>query len=514
MKNSLKIETYFFMMMCILFQTDAFLAQEITDAGKLKDEDGEGRVFNLNSSVKEPNTYTLITGLRLKVTLNKMGSFGQMPLSIIIVTKGAHTGSEYVFTYPDNFPVYDLSSNEIVAFSVGPNAFIGPMAFKKGKATEETFVEGETRTLTYEGHTPLFTENNSILTIVCFTGDFTLISVEWIKGEISQDTIIAWEKVDKKEFKDIETVDSEKQNGSNYVDITVPAKGKGPFPIIFWIHGGGWSSMSRKSCILDDTKEYLIYKGYAFISAEYTLVKHTDDGKAVSPKLGMIHELKAAVRFIRANAGKYNLNPNYIVAMGESAGGHLALLMGTTNGSKKHEDLTMGNPEYSSDVQAAIGYFAPTTFVVNRESSEADIIMSYALLGDEVKEFNEEITELEKLMSPSFMVSNNNVPLFITHSKADGTVPFYHSEKMYEAAKKYLSDDNLKTVFYETGGHGDRSTFDTPSAYNAVAQFIISHNPNAKKETEENPGQPYNNSPFNMKKLSFLFIPLWLWLCL
>ena len=199
------------------------------------------------------------------------------------------------------------------------------------EATEETFAEGETRTLSYEGHTSLFTENNSILTIAYFTGDFTITHIEWIKGEIIPEIIVEWEKVEKIEYKDIPTVNSEKQNGNNYIDITIPANQKGPFPIIFWIQGGGWSSMNRKSCILDDTKEYLIYKGYAFVSAEYTLVKHTEDGKAISPKLGMIHDLKAAIRFIRANADKYNLNPKYIVAMGESAGGHLSFLLGISN---------------------------------------------------------------------------------------------------------------------------------------------------------------------------------------
>ena len=211
-----------------------------------------------------------------------------------------------------------------------------------------------------------------IMTIVYFTGDFTLNSIEWIKGEIIPEPDISWEKVEKKVFTDIETVDHEKQNGNNYIDITVPANREGPFPVIFWIHGGGWQSMSRKSCILDDTKEYLLYCGYAFVSAEYTLVNHTD-GRSISPKLGMIHDLKAAVRFIRANAKKYNLNTNYIVAMGESAGGHLALLMGTTNGNPKHEDLSMGNSKYSSDVHLAAGYFAPTTFLVTNTSSTEDI---------------------------------------------------------------------------------------------------------------------------------------------
>lgn len=170
--------------------------------------------------------------------------------------------------------------------------------------------------------------------------------------------------------------------------------------------------------------------------------------------------------------------------MGESAGGHLAFLMGTTNGNKIHENLTMGNSKYSSDVQVAVGYFAPTTFLVHRNSSEADLIMSYALLGSEIMNFTDEIMELEKQMSPSFMVSEKSVPLFITHSTKDGTVPIYHSEKLYEAAKNYLSGKDLKKIFYDYGGHGDRSTFDTPSSYVAVTEFIDSHNPsNSKRET-------------------------------
>mgnify|MGYP002626992952 FL=1 len=477
-KSSHNIVFLFFLTLCISHKTLASSAsQEIVEVGKIADEYGGGRVFQIDSSVQEPNDFNKITGLKLNVTLNKMGSFsGAMPTSMMIITKGAHQGSEYIFTYPDSFPVYDLANKELVVLGVGPSAFICPMAFKYGKALEETFSEGETRTLTFEGNRALFTNDSSIMTIVYFTGDFTLNSIEWIKGEIIPEPDISWEKVEKKVFTDIETVNHEKQNGNNYIDITVPANREGPFQVIFWIHGGGWQSMSRKSCILDDTKEYLLYCGYAFVSAEYTLVNHTD-GRSISPKLGMIHDLKAAVRFIRANAKKYNLNTNYIVAMGESAGGHLALLMGTTNGNPKHEDLSMGNSKYSSYVHLAAGYFAPTTFLVTNTSSTEDITMSYALLGDEVLLFNDEIMELEKQMSPSFMVSKNTVPLFITHSRADGTVPFHHSQKMYEAAKEYLNDNDLKTIFYNKGGHGDRSTFDTASAYVAVSEFISSHNP-------------------------------------
>ena len=469
-----------FLVIVLLFSLltpSAFAADEIVQVGSTPEG---GAVYQIDAAVQAGDKYTSITGFSVEVTMTEMGSFsGAMPMSVLLATKGAHDGSEYVFTYPDNFPVYDLADDEIVAMAVGANAFIGPMAFKNGKAMEEDFAEGDTRTLTYEGNVALFSDDSSVMTLVCFTGQFTINSIKWIYSDVSAADETPWEKVEKTEFLDIETVTSEKQNGYNYVDITIPATGEDSYPVIFWIHGGGWASMSRKSCILDDTKEFLLSQGYAFVSAEYTLCERTEEGGVISPKMQMLYDLKAAVRFLRANAETYKLNTNYIVAMGESAGAHLALLMGTTNGRTLHEDLSMGNAAYSGDVSAAVSYFGPSYFVADENASEADITMAYALLGDEVMTFSDEIMELEKNMSPSLLVSETTVPLFITHSKLDGTVPVSHSERMIEAAGAYLDADDLQSIIYETGGHGDRSVFDTNAAYTAVAKFINAHRPDA-----------------------------------
>ena len=465
---------------CILLSNSTVRAHNFNDegiaeVGNLSHVDElAGKVYQIDAVKKCPGDYKSITGFTIEVTLDKMGSFagGAMPMSVLLVNKGAHEALDYQFTYPDNFPVYDLSKDELVAFSVGANAFIGPMAFKTGKAVEEDFEEGQTRTLTFEGNTQLFNDDNSVLTFACYTGDFTINSIAWIHGEIIQEDYVEWERVTTKEFLDIPTVSEEKQNGYNYVDITIPDTGKNLYPVIFWVHGGGWSSMSRKSCILDDTKQYLLSQGYAFVSAEYSLCKHTDEGGITSPKLQMIYDLKAALRFIRANADKYNLNTDFVAAMGESAGGHLSLLLGTTNNNSYYEDLSMGNSECSSSVDMAASYFGPSYFAAKDYSNYEDLMQAYALLGDEAMSLSDEIIQLEEAFSPALQVSETTVPLFITHSKADGTVPVSNSLRMIEAAGKYLGDEDLCSIIYENGGHGDRSVFDTYNAYSSLTKFI------------------------------------------
>ena len=392
--------------------------------GHLPDDIGGGSVYQVDSLIQKPDNYTNITGFSVEVKLTKMGQYsGGLPLSILIVTKGAHSSEEYIFTFPDNFPVYNLSKDEIVAMAVGPNSFIGPMAFSKGKSMAEDFNEGETRTLTYDGNIPLFTENITELTMVSFTGDFEISGIIWIFGNITQKNEKLWNKVEKIEYLDISTVDKSIQNGYNYVDITIPDTNKNSYPVIFWIHGGGWSSMSRKSCILDDTKEYLLAQGYAFVSAEYILCVRHENNSISSPGLKMVYDLKAALRFIRSKANLYHLNTEYIVAMGESAGAHLALILGTTNGNQEYEDLSMGNAGFSSNVQLSVSYFGPSSMVCNDKNAENnDLLLAYGLLGDEVLNFSEKIIALEKKMSPALLCNENIAPLFITHSKEDKTV--------------------------------------------------------------------------------------------
>jgi acetyl esterase/lipase len=140
------------------------------------------------------------------------------------------------------------------------------------------------------------------------------------------------------------------QRGANHpmkLNLYVPS-GANPKPLVIWMHGGGWRMGSYKDWI---HPLFLTSQGYAVASIEYRLSK-----EAVFP--AQIEDCKAAVRFLRANAKTYNLDPERFAATGESAGGNLASMLGTTGGSKELTDA----PEdpVSDRVQAVIDLCGPS----------------------------------------------------------------------------------------------------------------------------------------------------------
>ena len=142
---------------------------------------------------------------------------------------------------------------------------------------------------------------------------------------------------------------------SNLLDLYVPADG-GPCPLIVWVHGGGWQAGSRNlGRALLERLTRQSDRGYAFASIDYRL-----SGDAIFP--AQINDVKAALRWLRANAETLGIDPTRIAVMGSSAGGHLVSLTGTSGGVADLEDLDQGNEEESSTVQAVIDCYGPTTF--------------------------------------------------------------------------------------------------------------------------------------------------------
>jgi len=133
------------------------------------------------------------------------------------------------------------------------------------------------------------------------------------------------------------------------LDLFVPKEGKN-LPLIIRIHGGAWLGGSKEG---EWPNDYLRF-GYAVARINYRLSQH-----AIFP--AQIEDCKAAVRYLRANARKYNLDPNRFGVWGASAGGHLVALLGTT-GDVKEFDVGE-NLSVSSRVQAVADYFGPTDFL-------------------------------------------------------------------------------------------------------------------------------------------------------
>ena len=118
----------------------------------------------------------------------------------------------------------------------------------------------------------------------------------------------------------------ENGHARNKLDLYLPKDAKGPLPVVVWVHGGAWRAGSKDGC----RAAWLTGKGYAVASINYRLSQH-----AVFP--AQIEDCKAAIRWLRANAGKYHFDPDHIGVWGESAGGHLVALLGTTGGAKELE---------------------------------------------------------------------------------------------------------------------------------------------------------------------------------
>ena len=449
-------------------------------------------VYWADASIQHPDDYTKIIGFELNVTMTKHGNYGggvetdTFQCGMILTTSGKHDPDEYVFTYPNGqTPTFDLSAETIVGIGVGESAFLVSMAFSPSVQLENTMTDGDTATLTYRGSEALFEEGDPVMTIVSFIGDFTYNSIDWITGEPEEIEEEPWEKVEKEVFADVATVSDDKQNGFNYVDITLPKTGEESYPVILWIHGGGYITGDRKNCLLDNTKEYLLAQGYAFVSVEYTLTQTSldEDGNTVYGEGGMpqmLYDVKAAVRFLRANAKEYKLDTRFIGAMGESAGAGLALLMATTNGSAEHEELTMGWEDYSSDVQAAVSFCGPTIF------TGEDFGNMYAYLGSDMENYTEEeLEDLAVAWSPIEQVNADTPPLYLAYSREDTTVPFRHGEDFYEVATVFMDAEDITTAFYSEGGHVDRNVFDSYSSYVSVANFL-----NAQRDAVFAEGEP------------------------
>lgn len=257
-----------------------------------------------------------------------------------------------------------------------------------------------------------------------------------------------------KEFKDIQYAEV---NGRKLlVDIYLPAN---PDPyLIVWIHGGAWHSGSKESPPFG-----LLPAGYALASVDYRL-------SVEAPFPAQAYDIKAAIRYLRANAKKYGYHSDKIIIWGSSAGGHLAALIGTTNGDKDLEGNEGNNLEQSSSVQAIIDFYGPTNFttILSQSTPHGLSVRAPALallLGKPL----EDAKELARQASPVLQVDPSDPPLLIMHGDQDIQVPVNQSLELEGVYQKNNLMVQLEIV--HGAGHGG-PLFDDAKHTAIVREFL------------------------------------------
>jgi acetyl esterase/lipase len=215
----------------------------------------------------------------------------------------------------------------------------------------------------------------------------------------------------------------------------------------------------------------MLQRGYAVLDVGYRL-----SGEAIFP--AQVEDCKAAVRWVRANAAKYQLNPNRIGAWGSSAGGHLVAFLGTSGDVKEFD--TEANGQYSSRVQAVCDWFGPTDFLqMDEHSLEGSRLIHDApkspeslLVGGPIQE--EPYRSLANKANPITYVTKDDPPFLIMHGDKDMLVPHHQSELLYDALKKVGVEAELRIV--KGAGHGLRDGEESPSKLvEIVAEFFDKH---------------------------------------
>jgi len=211
------------------------------------------------------------------------------------------------------------------------------------------------------------------------------------------------------------------------LDIAVPKYLKAPAPAIVDIPGGAWQVVNKSP------EDALFYAKYGFIGVSIT---HRTSDIAIFP--AAVHDCKAAIRWLRAQAKEYMTDPDKIGVTGFSSGGHLAVLLGTSGGDSFLEGKG-DYPDYSSSVQAVVDHFGPTDFLKMNESELSDRIDHFAenspeslFLGGPLREK----ADLARLANPMSYIDPKDPPVFIGHGEMDGMVIIHQSELLYEALKK------------------------------------------------------------------------------
>lgn len=243
---------------------------------------------------------------------------------------------------------------------------------------------------------------------------------------------------------------------SHQLDIYLPKIEKSVYPVVVCIYGSAWMSNSSKGADLATLGKFLLDAGYALV-----MPNHRASWEAKFP--AQVHDIKAVIRFVRANAGEYQFDTSFVAITGSSSGGSLAAMAGTTRFVNQYSlgDQTVDiegdvgvNAEFSSSVDAVVDWFGPTNMLVMDSCGGTDFIHNDAkspaslYIGGPIQENKEKTL----LASPITYVDPSDPPFLIFHGGKDRVVPNCQSEILFAELQKAKVPSKLYLI--PDGQHG------------------------------------------------------------
>jgi acetyl esterase/lipase len=230
------------------------------------------------------------------------------------------------------------------------------------------------------------------------------------------------------------------------LDLYLPPQSKDA-PLLVWVHGGAWRSGSREAMPLAK----LVAKGWAIASVDYRL-------SPVAKFPAQIHDIKAAIRFLRARQRQYGYDAEHVVIAGGSAGGHLAALVGVTNEVKELEGDIGNHRDTSSAVQAIVSFYGASNLqTILAQSTPHGLKVRVPALELLLGDLPEEKPELARLGSPVAHVDKHDPPLLLFHGDQDLQMPINQAHELHGAYQRVGRPSEFVVVY--GGAHGGPGFF-------------------------------------------------------
>jgi acetyl esterase/lipase len=248
------------------------------------------------------------------------------------------------------------------------------------------------------------------------------------------------------------------------MDLRVP-DGPGPHPVILYLHSGAWISGDR----FGGPARRQATRGYAVASIDYRLAP-----KHIWP--AQVEDAKAAVRWLRANAARFKLDPNRIGVWGASSGGHIGAVLGTSGGVAALEGIELGNPQFSSRVKVVIDFYGPTD-LLRMEADKLPCIPldgnapwmpPSLLMGCPIQQCQEKT----RTASPMSYVTADDPRFLIMHGTLDCLVPYTQSVSLHDKLTEARVASQL--VLIPGGDHGG-DVFNETKYQMIVDEFLDTH---------------------------------------